>query len=387
MGIKVLIANTLRPHGETGVQTYMNSLVAALLEAGYDAEVVTPYDVSPLIYIPVFAVRRFITPFSRKTGVWWHRNFHQALLRQALSRKLVNGRPTIIYAQCPVSAKAALDVRDPSCHTLALAVHFNRSQASEWRDQGLISENDWVWRSVVRLEEEVLPMADRLLYTSKFMQLHMEKRFPELQKVPAIAGINFMGLPTKKHFDKSNKKRDLVSIGSLEHRKNQVFLLQVLRLAKEMGHSYSLTIVGDGPDMHKLKEEATRLGVASQVDFAGKVPDVLAYLRNHRLLVHAAKTESFGLVLIEAMAHAMPVIAAPVGGIPEVFSDGVGGRYWSLDNPEDAATILVNILENEALLARMSCDAYNHFVSHHETAITFPKVRDFLLDKALPSRV
>jgi glycosyltransferase involved in cell wall biosynthesis len=317
---KILLTTILRAQGANGVITSTNSLVNTFKEAGYEAELVTPFDISPLIYTPIFAVRPLINPITPKTGVWWHRHFHAALLRRVLAKKLEVGRPTVICAQCPVSAKVALDIRDPTQHTVALFVHFNLSQAEEWRDQGFIRENDWVWRSCVRLEQEVLPAVDRLLYASEFMRHHLENRHPKLASVPAMVGVNFIDAPAEGHHDRTQTKRDLVSVGSLEPRKNQVFLLRVLQEAKTLGHRYTLTIVGNGPDMHHLKVEADRLGVATQVDFVGERPDVTEYLASHRLLVHAAKMEAFGIALIEAMAYALPVIAAPVGGIPEIFS-------------------------------------------------------------------
>ncbi|MCZ6674234.1 MAG: hypothetical protein O7C75_15000, partial [Verrucomicrobia bacterium] len=245
---KILLATILRTQGANGVITSTNSFLNAFKEAGYKAELATPFDISPLIYFPIFAVRPLITPITPKTGVWWHRHFHAALLRRVLAKKLEVGRPTVICAQCPVSAKVALDIRDPSQHTVALVVHFNLSQAEEWRDQGFIRENDWVWKSCVRLEQEVLPAVDRLLYASEFMRHILENRHPKLASVPAMAGLNFVDAPG--HHDRTQTKRDLVSVGSLEPRKNQVFLLRVLQEAKTLGHRYTLTIVGNGPDMH-----------------------------------------------------------------------------------------------------------------------------------------
>jgi len=377
---RILLATILRAQGANGVITATNSLLHSFKKAGYDAELLTPFDASPLIFFPLFAVRSLVRPVSKNTGVWWHRHFHAVVLRSVLAEKLKDGRETIIFAQCPVSAKAAMDVLDPSRHVLALAVHFNHSQAEEWRDQGLIRENDWAWKSCKRLDEEVFPAVDRFLYVSDYSRRHIEAQYPDLAKKPAMTGIDYVSSQGNARRDLSRATRDLVSVGSLEPRKNQIFLLRVLRAARDLGHEPTLTIVGCGPDLRQLQREAERLGIAGQVHFFGESSDVFPCLARHKVYVHAATMESFGFSLIEAMSIGMPVVAAPVGGIPEVFTDGVEGRYWPLDDAETAARILVDILQDDARLEYMGLAAKQRFLKCFEESIVFPRVADFLLE-------
>jgi glycosyltransferase involved in cell wall biosynthesis len=96
--------------------------------------------------------------------------------------------------------------------------------------------------------------------------------------------------------------------------------------------------------------------------------------------------EAFGISLIEAMAYALPVIAAPVGGIPEIISDRVEGRFWPIDDPKRAARILVNTLEDKSTMSQMGRAACKRFVTHFDTSVVFPRVRDFLLEASMPIR-
>jgi glycosyltransferase involved in cell wall biosynthesis len=73
--------------------------------------------------------------------------------------------------------------------------------------------------------------------------------------------------------------------------------------------------------------------------------------------------ESQGIVLLEAMRAAVPVFAAPVGGIPEVFDDGQEGLYLNLDDPRDAAEKLISILEDQQQWQCMSQRAQDTFNS------------------------
>jgi glycosyltransferase involved in cell wall biosynthesis len=76
----------------------------------------------------------------------------------------------------------------------------------------------------------------------------------------------------------------------------------------------------------KVQERAKALGLSDTVHFTGPRKDVPAVLRAANVLVHNASVEPFGLVVLEAMASGTPVIAAAVGGIPEIVQDGVNGE-------------------------------------------------------------
>ena len=100
--------------------------------------------------------------------------------------------------------------------------------------------------------------------------------------------------------------------------------------------NYSLDVIGDGPLRHALTHRAEDLGIAGNVRFLGARDDVRAQLPGHRLYVHSARREAFGICLIEAMAAGLPVLATPVGGIPEVLDGGRAGALWPLDDPAEA---------------------------------------------------
>ncbi len=375
---KLFFAFVMRANGVTGIHTSMHATLKAFQDLGVAGEIVTPFDAPPIQYFPVFGMRKLITPFSRAAGVWWHRRFHGALLQRVLQEKLTAAGDAIVYAQCPVSAQAALNVRDPLRHKVYLAVHFNHSQADEWRDQGYITEGGRVWSGIRAFERDVLPAVDGLLYVSSYMRDHLEKQYPVLASKPSIVGVNFLDLPTR---DTSciAKTGDLITIGSLEPRKNQTYILRVLCEAKRRGYRYRLSIVGDGPDRKRLEKLAVRLDIADQVIFRGVSSDVFGHLRSHRVLVHAAKLESFGLVVVEAMAHGLPVVAAPAGGITELFTDGVEGCYWPLNNVTAGADILIRIMEDRDLQRRMSAAAKQRFSSQFHATKVMPRISEFVL--------
>ena len=178
------------------------------------------------------------------------------------------------------------------------------------------------------------------------------------------------------------RRADLLSIGTLEPRKNHRFLLDTLAAAKQRGRRYTLDIAGAGPERRHLLDQAEALGIDDQVQLLGYVPDAGSRLGGYRAYAHSAKSEVFGLALIEAMAAGVPVVAPPVGGIPTLFDDPVEGRFWDLDDPDAAAAVLIELLDDEPTRARMGAAARRRFVDHYDAAAVCPDLYRFLASVA-----
>lgn len=106
-----------------------------------------------------------------------------------------------------------------------------------------------------------------------------------------------------------------------------------------------LVMVGDGPDRGAAEDEARTLGVAGDVRFLGKIDAVAPLLAAADLYVFPSETESFGLSALEALASGVPVVAARVGGVPEVVRDGVTGALVPLGDVEAMAREAVRFLD------------------------------------------
>lgn len=152
----------------------------------------------------------------------------------------------------------------------------------------------------------------------------------------------------------------------------------MLHAANQMGRRLTLDIVGDGPCRHRLERFARSLGIANQVRFLGARRDVQTLLSAHRVLVHAATREPFGMVFIEAMASGLPVVSSDVGGISEVFEPGVEGLVWPLDDPSAAARVLIDLLEDEERLSQLSTAARRRFEKSFDAKVVGPVLERFL---------
>jgi glycosyltransferase involved in cell wall biosynthesis len=255
-----------------------------------------------------------------------------------------------------------------------MAVHFAVSQADEWVGKGLIPSDGRVFRSIRRLEADVFAQLDGVVFVSE--SVRRELWIGDLGRIPTATIPNFIAAPEiPRHPD---LRADLISLGGLEPRKNHRFLVEVLSAARRRGYRYTLAIAGEGPERHRLLEQARLAGVDGQLQLLGHVPGARQLLPHYRAYAHSANSEAFGMALVEAMAVGIPILAPAVGGIPSIFDDPSEGRYWSLDDAEAAAGVLIDMLEDEPERARMGLAAHRRYLDCFDVRTVGPLLHRFL---------
>lgn len=148
-------------------------------------------------------------------------------------------------------------------------------------------------------------------------------------------------------------------VGRLVERKGVAHLIEAV--AHLSASRVRLEIVGDGPERAGLEALAQRLGIADRVVFRGKVtPDDLqaSYARAAVCVLPSVQdargdTEGLGVVLLEAMNHATPVVASGIGGITDIVEDGVSGLLVPPGDPAALAQALGRLLRDPALARRL----------------------------------
>ena len=127
----------------------------------------------------------------------------------------------------------------------------------------------------------------------------------------------------------------LVCVARLTEQKGHRWLLSAFRAVLDEFPQAALLLLGDGPLRAPLERLAAKLGLREHVRFSGWRTDVSALLPGADLFVLASEWEGFGLVLLEAMAAALPIVATRVGAIPEVVLHGETG--WLVEAKNAAA--------------------------------------------------
>jgi glycosyltransferase involved in cell wall biosynthesis len=379
----LVIATILPSEGTTGVQTHFRELRRYLDADGTPSVLLTPFSwARPLTY-PVFGVRLGLVRVSPAAAVAWYRSGHEVFIRGALRRHLATAGDCVVYAQCPLSAGAALKVRRGPHQRVVLAVHFRVSQADEFAETGEIPRGGRVFRAIRKTERTVIPAVDGIVYVSRWARDALLDWLPAAAPVPAAVIGNFV--PARPAGPGQERHGDLVTIGGLEPVKNHAFMLKVLAEARQAGHVLTLDIFGDGPLRADLERQAERLGIAGQVRFRGFRPDVRDFLPGYRAYVHASYSESSSLAIMEAMAAGLPIVAADIGPIAELCDDGAEARFWSLEDPAKAASTVLALLGSDQELATASAAALGRFRREHDTAVVAPRLTQFLLGEPAAS--
>ena len=120
----------------------------------------------------------------------------------------------------------------------------------------------------------------------------------------------------------------LIYIGRIAREKGLYETLQGMRLALELGVDARLTIAGGGAEEARLRSYAVALGIAPRVTFVGPVfgDDKVSLMAGADVMLLPSYSEGLPYALLEAMAAGLPVIATPVGAIPDVVTHGTHGH-------------------------------------------------------------
>jgi sugar transferase (PEP-CTERM/EpsH1 system associated) len=143
------------------------------------------------------------------------------------------------------------------------------------------------------------------------------------------------------------------TVGRLDPVKNHAMLLQSLRAIldtrSDLRPTLRLTIVGDGPQRSSLESLARELNLDASVDFTGTRDDTAELMRTFDLFVLPSMNEGISNTILEAMASGLPVLAARVGGNPELVLPGVTGMLYDPADGDGLTAGLRRYLDEPAL--------------------------------------
>ncbi|MEW6276445.1 MAG: glycosyltransferase family 4 protein [Bacillota bacterium] len=162
----------------------------------------------------------------------------------------------------------------------------------------------------------------------------------------------------KTYYQIPREEKILLFVGRLGQEKNIGFLLEAyLKVNREFPGS-RLVLVGGGPEEKALKKRVVAAGLQDKVIFTGKIPkeEMAKYYAGADLFVFASVTETQGLVIAEAKAAGLPVVAVRAFGVTEMVQDGDDGFLTELNQKDFVAKILF-LLKNDALRQKFARQA------------------------------
>ena len=168
----------------------------------------------------------------------------------------------------------------------------------------------------------------------------------------------------KKKFDLPGGEKIMIFVGRLGQEKNIDFLLESFwNVNKEIPNT-RLVLVGSGPEEDNLREKAAECGISGQVTFTGLIPpaDVIHCYAGSDIFVFPSVTETQGIVIAEAKAAGLPVVAVDAFGVSEMVESGADGFLTELEMEQFNQKILT-LLRDSDLYQMMSRQAVSNAAS------------------------
>lgn len=203
----------------------------------------------------------------------------------------------------------------------------------------------------------IMKAADKIIVTSFDYAKHSDiknfiKKYPDkFVEVPNGVDINKF-----KPQNQEGKTKNIIFVGGLDSAHYFKGVNYLLESIKDI-HGANLTIVGEGDLKPEYEQHAKKLNILDRVKFAGRVTDTdlpkYYNMADVCVLPSIDKSEAFGMVLVEANACGIPVIASNLAGVRTVVNDGKNGYLVKPKDVKDLTEKIKRILENNDLAKQM----------------------------------
>jgi glycosyltransferase involved in cell wall biosynthesis/peptidoglycan/xylan/chitin deacetylase (PgdA/CDA1 family) len=332
-----------------GLQDNKGWRVAVVASGDKDEVSMSNYQGVKVYYLP-YRLTLSNTPF----GFGW---------RRGLKRIISDERPDVIVAHAPLPGM--LDVAVGRAKKIPFVVTYHYGTMLKGRRMPDL---------LVRCYEKLLlPRALRkaraIICASEFVQ-RSEIIAPYSGKSivinPSVDTNFFRPRSQKVHGHR------IMHVGGLKVGEEHKGLEISLRVTAELKKKYPdvhLAVVGNGDKQARYEALAEYLGVASQVEFCGRLDgqELLAAYQSANVVITPSRREVFGMVLVEAMACGVPVVASAVEGIPDVVDDGEVGFLIEPDDVSGFAGEISRLFDDVALWMHVSENARRIAVAREYT--------------------
>lgn len=217
------------------------------------------------------------------------------------------------------------------------------------------------WRFKRIRSNLVLKSADAVIALTEDMKKEMQNICNrEIFVIPnGIILTNFQNLSkeeTRDNLQIKNGERIVLFVGRLHPVKGVKYLIQAMDVIRRRNAGARLMLVGDGEEGESLEGLVKELNLEKQITFVGKVPNesIPQYMAASDVLVLPSLSEGFSIVLLEAMASGLSIVATKVGGVPEVIKDGENGFLVESESSKKIAEKVLLLLNNDRLKRQIS---------------------------------
>lgn len=194
---------------------------------------------------------------------------------------------------------------------------------------------------------------------------NMKQQIQRIVNKKVIVISNAIDLEKTKQIEKKELRKRLrmkddekiiIFVGRLHEVKGISYLIEAMNIVVKKNQKTRLLLIGTGKSRSYLQSLVEQLNLEEYISFIGTVPNdkVLEYMAASNVLVLPSLSEGFPVVLLEAMASGLPIVATRVGGLQEIIKDGTNGFLVEPKKPKELAEKISMILGDNELRERIS---------------------------------
>jgi glycosyltransferase involved in cell wall biosynthesis len=230
------------------------------------------------------------------------------------------------------------------------------------------------------VELNFLKMATSIIIPSPYIYDQTRKYFPS-------SNISYLEIAFKENLQKVSpdliKKGQMLFVGTIEHRKGLHLLIEALRLLKSKSNNFYVNILGavlEEEYYQNLLQKIKKYSLEDHVKFRGRVSDEEKefYMKTSDFFVFPSLLEGYGMVIIEAMAFGLPVIAFNNSAIPYKVKDGYNGLLVADKDFREMNQKLSMILNDVNLRNTLSIGALETFSKSRKSSQIIEEMKAFV---------
>ncbi len=342
MHVLLLTINYPNSYNEQS-HVFFREQAEALQKAGVNIGVVSPISVSLLTAIKkvkfdfglkVYELNGVKTMLYQYPAIpkWYWLNFK---LKKYVGKRLLikymnkHGKPDLIHNHVSLVGESAVWAKRKYGIPYVVTEHYSI----------FLQKNIVFWRK--RIAKHVFEKSNKNIAVSNFLVERLIKIFNKnFIYIPNLIDTEFFK-PLKKPINKETVKYFL-NIGNLKKGKNQLMLIEAFTKSFKNNKQYKLIIVGSGVEYDRLKSKISELDMHNQITLFGQASreEVLDLMQKSTYFVLSSLFETFGVVLIEAMACGLPIISTTCGGPQSILINNKLGVLCDIETNSLALAML-----------------------------------------------
>lgn len=311
------------------------------------------------------------TNFKEQLAYWlWERNFRPAFRRFCREYKVVAINPHYINSSAITLGHIIRGITNP----IHLILSFHGADVNSY--VGASADEIAVW-------QQFLQRADCIVVCSSDLGNRVRDVFGDdlITKV-VHNGLDVDAFVATADNRISSDRRVILNVGKFEIKKGQDILIKAFAKIAGDYPDVDLVLVGATDSaLPMLEDLCIYEGIVERVRFCPDIPhdQVANFFKQATIFALPSRQEPFGIVILEAGAFDLPVVASRVGGIPEILTDGYTGRLVSPDDHVELAACIRSLLDNRSESGAMAARLHNRVVSDFTWTAAYEKYKSMIV--------